>query len=57
MTTTHGEQPVWRPMRPKIGPIRLLVSWALSAFALLVAVWIVPGAAINAYGTRSSLPR
>ena len=51
MTTTHGEVPVWGPARPKIGLIRLLVSWALSAVALIVAVWIVPGAAINAYGT------
>jgi len=50
-TTTYGERPVWGPMRPKIGLIRLLVSWALSALALVVAVWIVPGAAINAYGT------
>ncbi len=51
MTTTHGVKPVWGPMRPRIGLIRLLVSWALSALALVVAVWIVPGAAVNAYGT------
>jgi uncharacterized membrane protein YvlD (DUF360 family) len=51
MTTTHGEVPVWGPARPKIGLIRLLVSWAISALALIVAVWIVPGASINAYGT------
>jgi uncharacterized membrane protein YvlD (DUF360 family) len=50
-STTYGEKPVWGPTRPKIGLIRLLVSWALSALALVVAVWIVPGAAINAYGT------
>jgi len=49
--TTYGEKPVWGPMRPKLGLIRLLVSWALSALALVVAVWIVPGAAVNAYGT------
>ena len=44
MTTTYGEKPVWRPMRPKLGLNQLLVSWALSALALLVAVWIVPNA-------------
>ena len=46
-TATYGEKPVWGPMRPKIGPIRLLVSWLLSAVALLVAVGIVPNASVN----------
>jgi uncharacterized membrane protein YvlD (DUF360 family) len=48
-TKTYGEKPVWGPMRPKIGLVRLLVSWLLSALALLIAVWIVPDATVNDY--------
>jgi len=50
-TTSYGEKPVWGPMRPKIGLARLFISWLLSAFALLVAVWIVPDAEVNDYRT------
>jgi uncharacterized membrane protein YvlD (DUF360 family) len=48
-TTAYGEKSVWGPMRPKIGLVRLLVSWLLSALALLIAVWIVPDATVNDY--------
>jgi uncharacterized membrane protein YvlD (DUF360 family) len=39
-----GERPVWAPSRPRIHPVALLGAWLLSAGALLVAAWIVPGA-------------
>ena len=48
-TTPYGESPVWGPIRPRIRPVRLLLSWVLSAVALLVAVWIVPNATVNGY--------
>ena len=41
--------PSWRPSRPKVRPLHLLVAWLVSATALLVAAWIVPGAAVNGF--------
>jgi uncharacterized membrane protein YvlD (DUF360 family) len=40
----YGERPVWAPARPRIHPVGLLGAWLLSAGALLIAAWIVPGA-------------
>jgi uncharacterized membrane protein YvlD (DUF360 family) len=39
----------WRPGRPKLRPVRLVVAWIVSASALLVAAWLVPGAAVNGF--------
>jgi uncharacterized membrane protein YvlD (DUF360 family) len=52
MTTTQQayEAPGWSPTRPKIRPLRLIVAWLVSASALLVAAWVVPGAAVNDFG-------
>src|ERR1051326_2411416 len=43
--------PPWRrgPGRPKFRPLRLLLAWAVSGFALLGAAWLVPGASVNDY--------
>ena len=41
--------PSWQPSRPKFRPLHLLVAWLVSAAALLVAAWIVPGAAVNGF--------
>ena len=43
------DAPSWRPSRPKLKPLRLLVAWIVSAAALLVAAWLVPGAAVNGF--------
>ena len=40
MSTVHAE-------RPRIRPLRVAVSWFLSAAALLFAAWVVPGVAIE----------
>jgi uncharacterized membrane protein YvlD (DUF360 family) len=48
---TYGEQPVWEVMRPRFHAFRLLVSWVLSALALLAAAWIVPGADVKNFGS------
>jgi uncharacterized membrane protein YvlD (DUF360 family) len=49
MTTTEQahKAPGWSPSRPKIRPLHLVVAWLVSASALLVAAWIVPGATVN----------
>ena len=43
------DAPSWRPSRPKLRPLHLLVSWIVAAAALLVATLIVPGAAVNGF--------
>ena len=43
----YGERPAWGVGRPRFHLFRVLVSWALSALALLVAAWIVPGATVH----------
>jgi uncharacterized membrane protein YvlD (DUF360 family) len=53
MTTTEQhvpETPTWRPGRPKLRPVALVVAWLISALALLAAAQIVPGAAVNDFG-------
>ncbi len=49
-TPTHGQPHHWSQSRPKIRPIRLALSWLVTAAALLVAAWIVPGATVNGFG-------
>src|SRR5437762_962478 len=44
MNRGYGERPTWEVGRPRFHPIRLLLAWALSGVALLVATWVVPGA-------------
>jgi len=54
MTTTnqqaYGRSATWSPARPKLRPLRLLITWLASAVALLVAAWVVPGATVNGFG-------
>jgi uncharacterized membrane protein YvlD (DUF360 family) len=45
--TGYGETPTWGLGRPRFDPLRLLLSWAISALALLAAAWVVPGAAVH----------
>jgi uncharacterized membrane protein YvlD (DUF360 family) len=53
MTTTtqptYGRSVTWSPARPKLRPLRLLVAWVVSALALFVAAWIVPGATVRGF--------
>jgi uncharacterized membrane protein YvlD (DUF360 family) len=43
----YGETPSWSIDRPRFHLFRLLLSWAVSALALVGAAWIVPGAAVH----------
>jgi uncharacterized membrane protein YvlD (DUF360 family) len=39
----YGEAVTWHPERPRFKPLRLLVSWVLTAGALCIAAAILPG--------------
>ena len=39
----------WRPERPRLRPVRLVVAWMLNALVLLLAVWIAPGASLDGF--------
>ena len=43
----YGVRPQWRPGRPKLRPVGMLVQWATSAAALYIAALIVPGVSIE----------
>jgi uncharacterized membrane protein YvlD (DUF360 family) len=49
-TKSYGERPAWAPARPRFHPLAFLSAWVLSAAALLVAAWIVPGASVRNFG-------
>ncbi len=42
MTDTYGAPARWTPEAPRLRPVRLVLSWFVSALALLVAAAIVP---------------
>ncbi len=37
----------WRPERPRLRPLRLVVAWAVAAAAILIAARIAPGVALT----------
>ena len=47
--TGFAEAPSWHPERPRIRPARLVLSWIISALALVVAAAIVPGAHVEGF--------
>ena len=55
MTTTptapprYDESTAWKPGTPRLRPARLIVSWILSAVALIVVSWILPGITIEGF--------
>jgi uncharacterized membrane protein YvlD (DUF360 family) len=50
---SYGEAVAWQPERPRFKPLRLLLSWALTAVSLWVAATILPG--IDIEGTGGAL--
>ncbi len=42
----YGETVTWHPERPRFRPLHLLVSWALTAFALWFSALVLPGVTI-----------
>jgi uncharacterized membrane protein YvlD (DUF360 family) len=47
---SYGEALSWEPERPRFKPLRLLLSWALTAASLWVAATILPGIDIEGAG-------
>jgi uncharacterized membrane protein YvlD (DUF360 family) len=43
----YGETVSWQPERPRFKPLRLLVSWILTAVALWVAALVLPGVSVE----------
>jgi uncharacterized membrane protein YvlD (DUF360 family) len=46
----YGEDMRWEPAKPRIRPLRLLVSWAVLGASVYIATWIVPGVALERAG-------
>ena len=46
---SYGEAVSWQPERPKFKPLRLLLSWVLTAASLGVAAMILPGVDVAGY--------
>lgn len=44
---SYGEAPGWRPARPRVGLLGLIVAWVITAASVVVAAWIVPGVELN----------
>ena len=47
---TYGDSVRWEPATPRLGLVRTIVSWIVSAASITVAAWIVPGFALEATG-------
>src|SRR5258705_324819 len=39
----------WRPQRPQVRPLRMVVSWVISALSLLLAALVVPGVTVSGF--------
>ncbi len=48
-TETYGVAPPWSPDRPKLKLTHVLLSWLVSAAALLIAAGLVPGVHVTDY--------
>jgi uncharacterized membrane protein YvlD (DUF360 family) len=45
----YGERPAWKPEAPRLRPFRVLLTWLVSAGALLVAAEIVPHVSVTGF--------
>ena len=49
-TPVTGRVDGWKPAKPRLRPLHLVVSWLTAAAALLIATWVVPGASTRGAG-------
>jgi uncharacterized membrane protein YvlD (DUF360 family) len=47
---TYAQPVEWEPAAPRLRPLRLIVSWVVSAGAVAVAAWLLPGFALEQTG-------
>lgn len=47
--TDYGQAVAWKPERPRLRPVRVLIAWLVTATALWVAAGILPGVAIDGW--------
>src|SRR5215212_8793925 len=50
MATRYGEAVRWQPETPRVGLLRFLLAWIITAASIAVSVWITPGASIDGIG-------
>ena len=49
-SAAYGEHPTWTPARPRYRPTRVVLSWLVSALALLLASYLVPHVTVDGLG-------
>jgi hypothetical protein len=49
----YGEAVVRQPGRPRLRPVRLLLSWVVSAASIAAAAWLLPGVSLGTSRQRS----
>jgi len=47
---SYGEQPAWRPERPRLSVIHIAGAWLVQTLALIVAAELLPGVKVNGFG-------
>ncbi len=47
---TYGDKVRWQPQKPRLRPLQLALSWAISAASLYVAASLIPGVTVGAFG-------
>jgi uncharacterized membrane protein YvlD (DUF360 family) len=55
VTDGYGEQPSWKPEKPRIRIARLLIAWVVAAASVAVAAWLLPGVALEQSGAAFSV--
>ena len=46
----YGSVPAWKPARPRLDIVRLIVAWVVSALGVLIAALILPGVHVHGLG-------
>jgi hypothetical protein len=54
---SYGEAVRWQPAAPRIGLLRLLISWAVLTASVYVACLIAPGVALDKPGAGRAVDR
>jgi uncharacterized membrane protein YvlD (DUF360 family) len=49
-TASYGAEVSWEPVKPRLRPLSLLVSWAIAAASLYVAAALLPGVGLDQPG-------